>query len=82
MYVIVDWHIRENPHTTKTVAEQFFEKYATLYKDYDNVIFEILQRTDRRAWYTGGNDLIPIVKISQALSVDCGSKALDRLRNQ
>ena len=40
MYVIVDWHIHaENPHTTKSWAKDFFKKYATKYKDYDNVIF-------------------------------------------
>ena len=77
MYVIVDWHIHEeNPHTTKTVAEQFFKKYATLYKDYDNVIFEICNEPTNVQWYTGGNDLYSYCKDIAGIIRDCGSKAL------
>ncbi len=77
MYVIVDWHIHEeNPHTTKTVAEQFFKKYATLYKDYDNVIFEICNEPTGVQWYTGGNDLYSYCKDIAGIIRDCGSKAL------
>ena len=77
MYVIVDWHIHEeNPHTTKTVAEQFFKKYATLYKDYDNVIFEICNEPTGIQWYTGGNDLYSYCKDIAGIIRDCGSKAL------
>ena len=77
MYVIVDWHIHEeNPHTTKTVAEQFFKKYATMYKDYDNVIFEICNEPTGVQWYTGGNDLYSYCKDIAGIIRDCGSKAL------
>ena len=77
MYVIVDWHIHEeNPHTTKSVAEQFFKKYATLYKDYDNVIFEICNEPTGVQWYTGGNDLYSYCKDIAGIIRDCGSKAL------
>ena len=77
MYVIVDWHIHEeNPHTTKSVAEQFFKKYATLYKDYDNVIFEICNEPTNVQWYTGGNDLYSYCKDIAGIIRDCGSKAL------
>ena len=77
MYVIVDWHIHEeNPHTTKTVAEQFFKKYATLYKDYDNVIFEICNEPTGVQWYTGGKDLYSYCKDIAGIIRDCGSKAL------
>ena len=77
MYVIVDWHIHEeNPHTTKTVAEQFLKKYATLYKDYDNVIFEICNEPTGVQWYTGGNDLYSYCKDIAGIIRDCGSKAL------
>ena len=77
MYVIVDWHIHEeNPHTAKTVAEQFFKKYATLYKDYDNVIFEICNEPTGVQWYTGGNDLYSYCKDIAGIIRDCGSKAL------
>ena len=77
MYVIVDWHIHEeNPHTTKSVAEQFFKKYATMYKDYDNVIFEICNEPTNVQWYTGGNDLYSYCKDIAGIIRDCGSKAL------
>ena len=77
MYVIVDWHIHEeNPHTTKTVAEQFFKKYATLYKDYDNVIFEICNEPTGVQWYTGGKDLYSYCKDIAGIIRDCGSEAL------
>ncbi|WP_455056787.1 cellulase family glycosylhydrolase, partial [Jutongia sp.] len=78
MYVIVDWHIHEeNPHTTKSTAEQFFKKYATLYKDYDNVIFEICNEPTGVQWYTGGgNDLYSYCKDIAGIIRDCGSKAL------
>ena len=74
MYVIVDWHIHEeNPHTTKSVAEQFFKKYATMYKDYDNVIFEICNEPTNVQWYTGGNDLYSYCKDIAGIIRDCGS---------
>ena len=78
MYVIVDWHIHaENPHTTKSWARDFFKKYATKYKDYDNVIFEICNEPTNVQWYTGGgNDLYSYCKEIAGIIRDCGSDAL------
>ena len=78
MYVIVDWHIHaENPHTTKSWAKDFFKKYATKYKDYDNVIFEICNEPANVQWYTGGgNDLYSYCKEIAGIIRDCGSDAL------
>ena len=78
MYVIVDWHIHaENPHTTKSWAKDFFKKYATKYKDYDNVIFEICNEPTGVQWYTGGgNDLYSYCKEIAGIIRDCGSDAL------
>ena len=78
MYVIVDWHIHaENPHTTKSWAKDFFKKYATKYKDYDNVIFEICNEPKDVQWYTGGgNDLYSYCKEIAGIIRDCGSDAL------
>ena len=78
MYVIVDWHIHaENPHTTKSWAKDFFKKYATKYKDYDNVIFEICNEPTNVQWYTGGgNDLYSYCKEIAGIIRDCGSDAL------
>lgn len=79
MYVIIDWHVHaENPHTKKAEAKAFFEKYATMYKDYDNVIFEICNEPTNVNWYNNGSggDLYSYCKeIAQTIR-DCGSDAL------
>lgn len=43
MYVIIDWHILSdnNPNTHKDEAKTFFAEMAELYKDYNNVLYEI-----------------------------------------
>lgn len=43
MYVIIDWHILSDgdPNTYKSDALAFFSEMSALYKDYDNVIYEI-----------------------------------------
>lgn len=78
MYVIVDWHIHEeNPHTTKPSAEEFFTKYATMYKGYDNVIFEICNEPTEVKWYDGsGADLYSYCKDIAGIIRNCGSDAL------
>ncbi len=78
MYVIIDWHIHhENPHDTKSKAQEFFTKYATMYKDYDNVIFEICNEPTGVEWYNGsGGDLYSYCKDIATTIRNCGSKAL------
>ena len=42
MYVIIDWYVLNyNPNEDLEEATAFFQKYATMYKEYDNVIFEV-----------------------------------------
>ena len=43
LYVIIDWHILNdnNPNIYKNEAIKFFKDVANLYKDYDNVLYEI-----------------------------------------
>lgn len=43
MYVIIDWHILSdgNPNTYIEESKAFWQEMASLYKDSDNVIFEI-----------------------------------------
>lgn len=78
MYAIVDWHIHaEDPNTTKSNAKEFFKKYATMYKDYDNVIFEICNEPTGVQWYNGsGSDLYSYCKDIAQIIRDCGSNAL------
>ena len=47
IYVIIDWH----SHTIKTnEAIDFFEKMATKYKTYPNIIYEIFNEPERDSW--------------------------------
>lgn len=60
MYVIIDWHVHElgeyaSPHDQKTQAVEFFKKYATMYKGYKNVIFEICNEPVGVKWYDGSS---------------------------
>lgn len=43
LYVIIDWHILNdgNPNINKDSAINFFKEMSNLYKDYDNIIYEI-----------------------------------------
>lgn len=43
MYVIIDWHILSdgNPNKNKEEAKKFFDEMSGLYKEHDNVIYEI-----------------------------------------
>ena len=59
MYVIIDWHVLNyNPNEDLNAAKTFFNKYATKYKNVDNVIFEIANEPTSTNWYDGsGKDL-------------------------
>lgn len=79
MYIIIDWHVHEeNPHTAKdSWAKPFFEKYAKMYKDYDNVIFEICNEPTGVQWYNGsGGDLYTYCKEIATVIRNQGSDAL------
>ncbi len=79
MYVIIDWHVHaENPWNTKTQAEEFFKKYATMYKDYENVIFEVCNEPTGVSWYNNGSggDLYTYCKDMATIIRNCGSDAL------
>ncbi len=78
MYVIIDWHIHaENPLDYMNEANTFFKKYATKYKSYDNVIFEICNEPVGVPWYNGsGRDLYTYCKKISKTIRNCGSNAL------
>lgn len=80
MYVMIDWHVLDyNPNRDTTEATAFFQKYAQLYKDYDNVLFEICNEPAGTKWYNGdgvGNDLYTYCKtVTQAIR-DKGNDAI------
>ncbi len=78
MYVIIDWHVLNyNPNETIDGAKSFFTKYASLYKDYNNVIFEIANEPTGTDWYNGSsNDLYTYSKTISNVIRNCGSKAI------
>ncbi len=77
MYAIIDWHVHaEDPWANVNDAKAFFTKYATMYKNYDNVIFEICNEPTGVQWYTGGNDLYSYCKTIAKIIRDCGSNAI------
>lgn len=64
MYAIIDWHIHaENPWGTESSAEAFFTKYAQMYANNNNVIYEICNEPTGVTWYNGsGTDLYSYCK--------------------
>ena len=78
LYVIIDWHVLSyNPNETKSEAETFFKKYATKYKDYNNVIFEICNEPTGTNWYDGsGNDIYSYGTKITSIIRNCGSNAI------
>lgn len=64
MYAIVDWHVHAyNPNEYLQEAKTFFTKYATMYKDQNNVLYEICNEPTDTSWYSGnGNDLYTYCK--------------------
>lgn len=78
MYVIIDWHVLSyNPNDDKEAAKEFFKKYATLYKDYKNVIFEICNEPTGTPWYNGSDrDLYTYCKEVSQVIRDCGNNSI------
>ncbi len=81
MYAIVDWHVHDSgtadPWSNIDDAKAFFKKYATMYKDYDNVIFEICNEPVNVKWYKDGKkDLYAYAKTITKVIRDCGSNAI------
>ena len=83
MYALVDWHVHAyNPNEYLKEAKIFFTKYATMYKDHDNVLYEICNEPTGTNWYSGnGKDLYTycseVIKTIRAIDPDaiiiCGT---------
>ena len=76
MYVIIDWHVLSyNPNEDINSAKTFFTKYATKYKNVDNVIFEIANEPTGTNWYDGsGKDLYTYSKTIARTIRNTGAK--------
>lgn len=68
MYVIIDWHVLGDltPQTYKEEAKLFFEEMSALYKDYDNVIYEICNEPNGGTTWeevkSYAEEVIPIIR--------------------
>jgi len=76
MYVIIDWHILSDrdPNTNKDEAKLFFAEMSALYKNNDNVLYEICNEPNGSAvtWEvvkTYANEVIPVIRTNDPDSV-------------
>jgi len=75
MYVIIDWHVlnEESPNVYIEEAKAFFEEMSALYKDYDNVIYEICNEPNRSSDWADvkeyANTIIPIIRANDSEAV-------------
>lgn len=78
LYAIIDWHVLNyNPNEDLEEASAFFQKYAEMYKDYDNVIFEICNEPTGTPWFDGSdNDLYSYCTKLTDVIRGCGSDAI------
>ena len=68
MYVIIDWHVLsdQNPNVHKEEARAFFAEMSALYRDQENVLYEICNEPNTSAsWeeikqYAG--EIIPVIR--------------------
>ena len=74
MYVIIDWHILSDgdPNTYKDEAKRFFGEMAELYKNYDNVLYEICNEPNKVDWAVCkayAEEVIPVIREKDPESV-------------
>lgn len=75
MYVIIDWHILNdrNPMTYKEDAKAFFAEMSALYKDRDNIIYEICNEPNGGVdWGTiksYAEEVIPVIRANDSNAV-------------
>ena len=74
MYVIIDWHVLNdrNPMTYKEEAKAFFSEMSSLYKDRDNIIYEICNEPNGVDWETiksYAQEVIPVIRANDSNAV-------------
>lgn len=68
MYVIIDWHVLndKNPNVYKDEAKSFFEEMTELYKDHDNIIYEICNEPNSTTEWSDikayADEVIPVIR--------------------
>lgn len=75
MYVIIDWHVLndQDPNVYKDEAIDFFDEMSKLYKDNDNVIYEICNEPNTTAKWSDiksyANEVIPVIRANDSDAV-------------
>lgn len=65
IYVLIDWHIHNNPMNFVSEASFFFEEMATLFGKYPNIIYEICNEPEYTEWNVVkqyANTIIPLIR--------------------
>ena len=74
MYVIIDWHILSDgdPNTYVEEAKRFFAEMAELYKNNDNILYEICNEPNKVDWAACkkyAEEVIPVIREKDPSSV-------------
>ena len=65
IYVIIDWHIHNDPLIFLTQAIDFYTEMATTYGNYPNIVYEICNEPEYVSWQTVkdyANQVIPVIR--------------------
>jgi hypothetical protein len=65
IYILVDWHIHNDPTNFTPEAIDFFQEMATAYGGYPNIIYEICNEPEYVSWdtiKTYANAVIPVIR--------------------
>jgi aryl-phospho-beta-D-glucosidase BglC (GH1 family) len=65
IYVLIDWHIHNDPTNFTSEAIAFFQEMAAMYGSYPNIIYEICNEPEYVSWNTVktyANDVIPQIR--------------------
>ena len=65
IYVLIDWHIHNDPTNFTNEATRFCKEMATTYSGYPNIIYEICNEPEYVSWdtvKTYANDVIPVIR--------------------
>lgn len=75
MYVIIDWHVLndQDPNVYKDEAIKFFDEITDLYKDHDNIIYEICNEPNTSADWNAvksyAEAVIPVIRSNDSDAV-------------
>lgn len=75
MYVIIDWHVLndKDPNVHKEDALEFFREMSSLYKDHENVLYEICNEPNSYATWDSvkryAQEVVPVIRANDSDAV-------------